>query len=56
MGSSFSAGTKKIYDCPSDNYTSIFGCPATFLVVPGARTTKISNADDDSPGTSEKSV
>ena len=25
----------------------IFGCPATFLVVPGARTTKISNAVDN---------
>ncbi len=34
----------KIYGCPSDNYISIFGCPATFLVVPGARTIKISNA------------
>ncbi len=34
----------KIYGCPSDNYISIFGCPATFLVVPGAQTTKILNA------------
>ncbi len=34
----------QIYGCPSDNCISIFGCPATFLVVPGARTTKISNA------------
>ncbi len=34
----------KIYGCPSDNHINIFGCPVTFLVVPGARTTKISNA------------
>ncbi len=34
----------QIYGCPSDNFTSILGCPATLLVVPGARTTKISNA------------
>ncbi len=34
----------KIDDCLSDNHISMFGCPATFLVVPGARTTKISNA------------
>ncbi len=34
----------EIYGCPSDNHISIFGCPVTFLVVPGARTTKISNA------------
>ncbi len=34
----------EIYGCPSDNRISIFGCPATFLVVPGARTTKFSNA------------
>ncbi len=25
----------KIYGCPLDNCVSIFGCPATFLVVPG---------------------
>ncbi len=30
--------------CPLDNHISIFGCPPTFLFVPGARTTKISNA------------
>ena len=35
----------KFYGCSSDNRISIFGCPATFLVVPGARTTKFSNAD-----------
>ena len=35
----------QINGCPSDNWISIFGCPATFLVVPGARTTEISNAD-----------
>ncbi len=35
---------QQIYGCSSDNCISIFGCPATFLVVPGARTTKISNA------------
>ena len=34
----------EIDGCPSDNHISIFGCPATCLVVPGARTTKISNA------------
>ncbi len=34
----------QINGCPSDNCISIFGCPATFLVVLGARTTEISNA------------
>ena len=34
----------QIYGCLLDNCIIIFGCPATFLVVPGARTTKISNA------------
>ncbi len=34
----------KIYGCPSDNCIRFFGCPATCLVVPGARTTEISNA------------
>ncbi len=34
----------QIYGCPSDNCISKFGCPVTFLVVPGARTTEISNA------------
>ncbi len=34
-----------IYGCPLDNCISIFGCLATVLVVHGARTTKISNAD-----------
>ena len=33
-----------IYGCPSDNCISIFACPVTFLLVPGTRTTKISNA------------
>ena len=33
----------QIYGCPLDNCISIFGCPATFLVLPGARTTKILN-------------
>ena len=33
----------QIYGCLSHNSISIFGCPATFLVVPGARTTKILN-------------
>ncbi len=34
----------KLYGWPSDNCISIFGCPATFVVVPGARITKILNA------------
>ncbi len=37
----------KIYGCPSDNCISIFGCPATFLVVPGARTTEISSTSSE---------
>ncbi len=36
----------QIYGCLSDNCISIFSCPTTFLVVPGARTTKISNVGD----------
>ncbi len=43
-GVEFHSWGMKIYGCPSDNHISIFGCPATFLVVPGARTTKFSNA------------
>ncbi len=44
-GVEFQSGDMKIYGCPSDNHVSIFGCPATFFVVPGARarTTKILN-------------
>ncbi len=34
----------QIYGCPSDNCINIFGRPVTFLVVPGAWTTKILNA------------
>ena len=41
----------KIYGCPSDNCISFFACPANCLVVPGARTTKISNAAQELPGT-----
>ncbi len=41
-GVDFHSWGMKIYGCPSD--ISIFDCPATFLVVPGVRTTKISNA------------
>ena len=44
-GVEFHTWGMKIDGCPSDNHISIFGCPTTFLVVPGARTTKISNAD-----------
>ncbi len=44
LESSFTDGAWKFYGCPSDNRISICGCPVTFLVVPGARTTKISNA------------
>ena len=34
----------KMYGCPSDNCIRFFSCPATCLVVPGTRTTEISNA------------
>ncbi len=36
----------QIYSCPLGNCVSIFGCPATILVVAGTLTTKISNAGD----------
>ncbi len=37
----------QIYGCPLDNCIGLYGCPVTFLVVPGARTTKILNADSN---------
>ena len=42
-GVEFHSWGMKIYGCPSDNRISIFGCPATFLVISGARTTKFLN-------------
>ena len=32
------------FDCPPDNISIIFRCPELILVVPGERTTTISNA------------
>ncbi len=43
-GVEFHSCGMKIYGCPSDNHISIFGCPTTVLVVPGARTTEFSKA------------
>ena len=43
----FHSCSVKINLCPSDNCIKIFGCSVTFLVVTGARTTNILNAERD---------